>query len=167
MKDLLIIAMAFTLTLNSFGQSAELGVGAIGLVVSDIEVSEQFYTDILGFIPSGGFELTSEWSDEAGMAGGNPFAVKLFRLQEKESATVLKLAYFENTAKGKQTTGIDKESGVNYITFYYDTLTDVKDRIMQADIPLVGEVERPAYKILIIRDPDGVFVELIELKEQK
>ena len=146
------------------GQNAELGVGAIGLVVSDINESEEFYVDILGFKPSGGFELSSEWSQEAGMAEGLPFAVKVFRLQEKETATMLKLAYFDKEVTKEAMKGIAQKAGANYLTFYYSNLDTVKERIIKSDIPIVGEVERERYKLLIIRDPNGVFVELIELK---
>ena len=167
MKYIISPIFAILIHLIGFSQPAELGIGAMGLVVSDISESEKFYVDILGMYPNGGFELSAEWSEEAGMAGGQPFAVKSFRSKDSATATILKLAYFQNPVERKHTTGIEKEAGVNYITFYYESLTDVKDRIMKAGIPIVGEVERPAYKILIVRDPDGVFVELIELKERK
>lgn len=167
MKYIFALVIALLVHVCGIAQPAELGIGAMGLVVSDISESERFYVDILGMVPSGGFELSAEWSEEAGMAGGHPFAVKSFRSKESETATILKLAYFDNPVERRLITGIEKEGGVNYITFYYDTLTDVKDQILKAGIPIVGEVERPAYKILIIRDPDGVFVELIELKERK
>lgn len=164
MKYTLLLLMVVCSFFNGHAQNAELGVGAIGLVVSDLAKSEKFYVDILGFKANGGFELPKEWSEEAGMANGSSFAVKVFRLQEKETATMLKLAYFRDQVAKGELSGIGEKSGVNYLTFYYPSLEAVKERIMQAGLPVVGELERERYKLLIIRDPDGVFVELIELK---
>lgn len=141
---------------------ADLGVAAIGLVVSDIEKSEQFYTDILGMKPYASFELTKQWSDEAGMSNGLPFAVRMYRLVEQNSATVLKLAYFDDGVPRKAfPSGINEVSGVNYLTFHYNNLEPVLKRIRQAGIEIIGDVER-SYKLVIIRDPDGVYIELVQ-----
>ncbi len=147
-----------------FTQAAELGTAAIGLVVSDIGASEKFYTEILGMKPSGGFELSEAWSKEAGMSNNRPFAVKTFRMKDHESATTLKLAYFDEVGKGEPVSGIDQYAGVHYLTFYVEDLSETKSNIEKAKIPLVGEVERKNYALLIIRDPDGIFIELIERK---
>ena len=66
MKPILTLFCILTSFLSLNAQSnAELGVGAMGLVVSDIEASEEFYTKILGLTPIGGFSLDEQWSKEA------------------------------------------------------------------------------------------------------
>lgn len=141
---------------------ADLGVAAIGLVVSDIEKSEQFYTEILGMVPHGQFKLSEEWSEDAGMSNGKPFAVKMIKMADQPSATILKLAYFENTPKGPKLPGVNVQSGVNYLTLHYNDLSEVLFRIEKAGIPIIGKVKRD-YKLVIIQDPDGVFIELVQL----
>ena len=164
MKYLLIPVLFITIVFNANAQAADLGVGAIGLVVSDIDESEKFYVDILGMLPDGGFELSREWSLEAGMSDGLPFAVKIFRMQNKNTSTVLKLAYFKEKVNKQQLKHIAQKSGVNYLTFYYNDLDSIRKKIVEADIPIVGEVKGSTYKLLIIQDPDGVFVELVKEK---
>ncbi len=62
---------------NAYAQSnAELGVASIGLVVSDISESEQFYKDVIGMKELWKFSLDEEWSDEAGASMENPFRLK-------------------------------------------------------------------------------------------
>ncbi|MGI9546982.1 MAG: VOC family protein [Flavobacteriaceae bacterium] len=162
MRLFVFIFICLFMPVSMYSQSAEMGVGAIGLVVSDIAASEHFYTDILGMQHIGGFELSEEWSKEAGMSNNRPFAVKSYKMVNSESATVLKLAYFDQLELSNDLQGIEQRPGVNYLTFYYQDLMNVRKRITNAKIPIVGEVERESYALLIIRDPDGVYVELIE-----
>ena len=141
---------------------ANLGVGAIGLVVADLDRSEQFYRDVLGMLPAGEFELDAAWSEEAGMAGGQPFGVKMYKMKDSEVATVLKLAYFDSVSAGEEKPAVNTRAGVNYLTFYCSSLSAMEARIKAAGIPLIGRVERQGYALLIVRDPDGVFIELVE-----
>ena len=100
MKPILTLFCILTSFLSLNAQSnAELGVGAMGLVVSDIEASEEFYTKILGLTPIGGFSLDEQWSKEAGAANNKAFSVKQFKLQDKPSGTIVKLAYFKDAPK--------------------------------------------------------------------
>ncbi|MFT6871311.1 MAG: catechol 2,3-dioxygenase-like lactoylglutathione lyase family enzyme [Roseivirga sp.] len=164
MKRILIaiLFLSLYLNVNAWQFDAELGVLAIGFVVSDIEASEKFYTDIIGMVLAGQFSLDNLWSEEAGAANDKPFSVKMFKMKNRASATILKLAYFEKTKKQKTKKGIDVSSGVNYLTFSYDDLTSVLTRVENAGINIIGDVKRDNYRIIFIRDPDGVFIELIE-----
>jgi len=164
MKRILIAVLFLPLYLNvnAWQSDAELGVLAIGFVVSDIEASEKFYTEVIGMVPIGQFSLDDQWSKEAGAASEKPFSVKMFKMKNRASATILKLAYFEKTKKQKTKKGIDVSAGVNYLTFSYDDLTSVLTRVENAGIDIIGDVKRDNYRIIFIRDPDGVFIELIE-----
>lgn len=168
MKSIRIVLPFIFLTIGFSAQAwqsnEELGVLAIGLVVSDIEASEKFYTEIVGMVPSGQFSLDEQWSKEAGAANNNPFSVKMFKMKNMDSATILKLAYFDKTSKQKEKKGIDVSSGVNYLTFSYKSLDPVIERIEKAGIKIIGEVKREGYRIIFINDPDGMYVEMIERK---
>jgi len=168
MKFLYISIFLFAFPLSSFAQetSADLGVAAIGLVVSDIEKSEKFYTDIVGMIPSGSFELSAKWSEEAGAANDRPFSVKMFKMVNRKTATILKLAYFDNTMPRPKQLGVDTNAGVNYLTFHYTDFTEVVKRLEKAKIEKLGWVKRDQYQLIFIRDPDGVFIELVGPSEK-
>lgn len=157
---LCLLALSVTLC-TAQDSPAELGVAAIGLVVTDLEASEAFYKDILGFEAVGGFELDTKWSQEAGAANDKPFAVKMFKLVNEKTATVLKLAYFDTVTARPAQTGVNSYAGVNYLTFYYPELDTVNERLVNAGIEKLGWVKRDTYQLIFVRDPDGVFVELI------
>ena len=164
MRVLIIISCFLIVNFSSFSQSnADLGVAAIGLVAGDIEISKKFYEDILGMKEVGGFSLDEQWSKEAGAANGKPFSVKLFKMKDLSSATVLKLAYFDKTENPLDKQGINISSGVNYITLYYTTeeFQQVIERISAAGINKVGWVKRDSYQLVFIKDPDGIFVEIV------
>ena len=164
MKPILTLFCILTSFLSLNAQSnAELGVGAMGLVVSDIEASEEFYTKILGLTPIGGFSLDEQWSKEAGAANNKAFSVKQFKLQDKPSGTIVKLAYFKDAPKTAKKSGINSSTGVNYITLYYtaEAFQKTISRIKEAQIEIVGWVKRDTYQLVFVRDPDGVFVELV------
>lgn len=148
----------------SYSQSdADLGVAAIGLVVSDIEISENFYGAILGMKQVGEFSLDEPWSQDAGVANGKPFSVKVFKMKDRSSATVLKLAYFDNTEKSVEKQAINTRSGVNYMTLHYsaEEFKQVTERIAAAAIKKWGWVKRDSYQLFFIQDPDGLFVEIV------
>ncbi len=164
MRTLIIIFCILAHNFISYSQSnADLGVAAIGMVVSDIEVSENFYKDILGMKEVGAFSLDEPWSKEAGVASGKPFSVKLFKMKDLPSATVLKLAYFDKTEKSVDKQAINLSSGVNYITLYYsaEEFQQVIDRIVAADIKKMGWVKKDSYQLFFIKDPDGIFIEIV------
>lgn len=165
MKILALSILFFVLLVPCQAQesAADLGVAAIGLVVSDIEKSEKFYTEIVGMVPAGGFDLDSKWSEEAGAANGRPLSVKMFKMVDRNTATILKLAHFDKVDTRPQQSGIEEHSGVNYLTFNYsyEDFHQAVSRIEAANIKMLGWVKRKGYQLLFIKDPDGVFVELV------
>ena len=158
---LIILALLPTPNANGQESSAELGVGAIGLVVSDLAESKHFYVDILGFSRTGGFSLGEEWSNEAGFSDGKPFSVEVFKLVDSPTATVLKLADFSTTRRAELSENISEFSGANYLTFNYQNLEDVLSRVEDEGKKIWGHIVRSNYQVVILRDSDGVFVELV------
>lgn len=136
-------------------------IGAIGYVVTNIDRSQAFYTEVLGMLPAGDFALDSTWSREAGAASGRPFSVRQFRLGDGPGTTVLKLAYFGGSQPRPSQQGLDSPAGVNYLTLTYPDLAPVVARLKKAGIPILGTVQRDSYQLVFIRDPDGLFVELV------
>ena len=165
MKNISISFIAFLMIMGPVcaQSNADLGAAAIGLVVSDVEASEAFYKDILGFVEVVEFSLDEAWSDEAGAANGKPFTVKMLKQKNLPSATTLKLAYFATMDKRPDMSGIDVHSGVNYLTFRYtlEGFNEIVDNLKKAGIAMTGWVKRDNYQLFFIKDPDGIFVEII------
>lgn len=164
MKTLFLSFLLWMAALVTAAQTnTEMGVAAFGFVVSDIEASEKFYTEIIGMVPVGGFSLDEQWSKDAGASGGKPFAVKMFKTVDQPTATVLKLAYFEKGLVKKRPAqkGIHSYAGVNYLTFYFANLDEIAESAKVAGVEMTGWVRRENYQLFFLRDPDGVFVEIV------
>lgn len=162
MKKLSLLFSFLFAVLLSFSQGYDKKLDAVGLVVSDIKASEKFYTEILGFEKFTEFSLPDAWADQAGMSNGKGLTVNMYKLGEGQNAAALKLVEIKGISKKKFLSGIDVQSGVNYLTFRYEDFSEVRQKVDEAKIPIVGEVSGEGYKIFIIRDPDGIFVEVIE-----
>ena len=163
-RFLIFYSSLIFLSYNCNAQSrAEMGVGAIGLVVHDLEASEQFYTQILGMIEVGGFSLDKQWSIDAGAANNLPFGVKQYKQIDLPSALTIKLAYFDTPVEKSEINAINTSSGVNYVTLYYDLeqFLGIIDRAKAAQIEITGWVKRDTYQLAFIKDPNGIFIEII------
>ncbi|TDQ33367.1 VOC family protein [Zeaxanthinibacter enoshimensis] len=147
---------------------AKLGVAAIGIVVSDINASLDFYKNVLGMVEVGEFELDADWSAEAGAANNQPFKVKRLKQKDNPAATEIKLAYFEEPVKRSDLGGINDRAGVNYLTFYYSAkdFQKILDQSKKFNIQKLGWVKRDAYQLVFLRDPDNVFIEIVSRKER-
>ncbi len=161
MKKICFIFFALSLGYSVQAQNPQVknGVLMIGLVVEDITESEKFYTEVLGMVATGGFSLDKAWSKQAGMADGEKFSVKTFKMKSRESATVLKLAYFKNVPPKKTIKSVQQAAGINYLTFLFDDLDPLRKKIIENNIPVVGTV---GDNLIIIQDPNGIFIELFQ-----
>lgn len=134
------------------------------MVVADLEKSVDFYTNVVGMVQTGSFEIDAGFSKKSGLADGNAAQVKVMRLGEGENATQWKLMSFGDKAKPLQNDFIHSHTGMRYITLLVKDLTPVLARIKDRKIKLLGETPVPlaaSSHFILIQDPDGTFVELI------
>ena len=75
---------------------------SVGVVVSDLDESLSFYTDVVGMIRTGSFDVAEEFAKKSGLSNGVPLHVEVLRLGEGEQATQWKLMTFGNRAKKQQ-----------------------------------------------------------------
>ncbi|MGW8317032.1 MAG: VOC family protein, partial [Bacteroidales bacterium] len=66
----------------------------VGVVVSDLQQSIDFYTEIIGMKVVSGFDIDEEFSRISGLTGGTPFSVKVLKLEDSPAANVWKLISF-------------------------------------------------------------------------
>ena len=137
---------------------------SIGVVVTDLDKAVDFYTNVVGMVQTGGFEIGGEFSKKSGLADGNAAQVKVLRLGQGENATQWKLMSFGDKAKPLKNDFIHSHAGMRYITIQVKDLTPVLERIKARKIKLLGETPVPlggSNHFILIQDPDGTFIELI------
>lgn len=137
---------------------------AIGVVVSDLNKALDFYTNVIGMIQTGSFEIKEDFSKKSGLADGLPTQVKILRLGEGENATQWKLMSFGDKSKSGKDEFIHNRTGMRYITILVKDLNPILQRIKDRKLKLLGETPvslgRDSH-FALIQDPDGTFIELI------
>ena len=136
---------------------------SLGVVVSDLDASLDFYTQIIGMKQAGEFSVTGPIGESTGLSGGVPFDVKVLKLYDDPNATEYKLMSFNNK-KNPSEKHIQDRNGMRYTTIFLKSVEGVLKRIKEHNIELLGEtpIELPDGRtFILVQDPDGVFIELI------
>ena len=81
-----IFSCGFSFAGNFSSQTIDLGV-----VVTDIDKSLQFYKDVVGFTEKDGFEVKGNFPKKVGLTDGTPLKIHVLTLGDEEKATKLKL----------------------------------------------------------------------------
>jgi catechol 2,3-dioxygenase-like lactoylglutathione lyase family enzyme len=136
----------------------------IGVAVSDLDKSLDFYTNVIGMALTGSFEINAEFAKKSGLTDGTAAQVKILRLGTGPDATQWKLMSFGDKAKGQKDQFIHNRTGMRYITILVKDLTPIVNRIKERKIKFQGETPVPLGRdshFVLLQDPDGVFIELI------
>ena len=137
----------------------------IGIVVSDLEASAKFYTEVLGLTEKKGFTATAEKATAFGLTDQVGADIRVFVLGEGEGATKLKLMAFPTKPGARPDQSyIHSTVGISYLTLRVSDMKAALDRLKAAGIEPLGET--PAQlngdvHLTTVRDPDGNFLELI------
>jgi lactoylglutathione lyase len=181
MRTIFTLSVLFTcLTLSTFARAEEESEFAratvdLGVVVSDIDASVKFYTEVIGFKEAGGFKVPGGFGKDAGLTAGTDLEIKILSLGDEESATKLKLMQLPGVkSKVSDNTHIHSQLGYSYITVFVTDTNAAMARLKKAGIkPLAkGPVELPkplpqGVFLTVVRDPDGNLVELVGPKVEK
>jgi lactoylglutathione lyase len=137
----------------------------IGVVVSDLDKSAAFYTNVIGFREIPGFEVPPAMGGRIGLTDNRGVKIRVFELGEGEGATKVKLMAFPGSGAAKPDRKfIHSTTGLNYLTLYVSDMTPPLQRLKSAGVKLLGEspVELGGgTKLVTFQDPDGIFIELI------
>jgi lactoylglutathione lyase len=138
----------------------------LGTLVSNIERSVKFYTEVIGFTEAPGFSVGSDLTKDAGL-DDQPLKIRVLVLGEGPTATKLKMMEVPGveTQKGNPSM-IHSQLGYRYITIFVNDLGAALERLSKADLkPLAkGPVPVPGpggLLLAVVRDPDGNLIELI------
>ena len=161
MKKLLSLLLIMSLT-TAVSSAEDLEFSnpliSIGVVVSDLDASVEFYTEVIGMKETGGF------ASKLGLTDNKTLNVKVLKLEDSPDAPAWKLMSFGDAAKTQRSKHIDGFTGMQYITLNVVDLTPFVKRLKKHGVKLLGEtpVELPSGKHLaLVQDPDGTFIELI------
>lgn len=118
----------------------------LGILVSDIKASLEFYRDILGL------EYVGETQVWFGTMQRLRFGSSDFKVTQP------------NTIPPKGPIGLESQLGFRYVTFVIQDLTDLCNDLKSKGIEFfLPETEiRPGVRIAMVKDPDGNVVEFVE-----
>lgn len=167
MKPILaLLSLGALLTAPALGSPEEFASTTIGIgvVVKDLDKSLAFYTNAVGMVQTGSFDVAETFSKASGLANGLPLHVKVLRLGEGEDATQWKLMTFGDKSQPQKNDFIYSHTGMQYITILVKDLTPIVERLKKHRIQLLGETPLALggdNHFVLIQDPDGTFIELI------
>lgn len=136
----------------------------LGVVVSDLEQSLDFYVNGIGMVKAYDFTINEEFSERSGLSDGVPTSVTVLKLENSPEANEWKLMSFGKKATHPKSEFIQDDTGVQYITINVKALKPVMERLKERNIPFLGSTPTPLNENLhfvLVQDPDGIFIELI------
>jgi predicted enzyme related to lactoylglutathione lyase len=136
----------------------------VGIVVSDVEKSAEFYKNALGFTEVPGFDVSAEMGGGSGLTDNQPFKVRVFVLGEEPTATKIKLMQFPD-APGKKVDNqfIHSSLGFSYLTIFVTDMTASVERANKAGAVVVKEPYHLGDNnyLTLVKDPDGNIIEFV------
>ncbi|KAA6440811.1 VOC family protein [Dyadobacter flavalbus] len=154
----LLSGLAFS---QSNFRSSQIGMG---VVVSDMERSLDFYVNGIGMVQTGKFTINGEFGKRGGLTGGDSVQVQILKLENSPQASDWKLMSFGKKAAHSKPKFIQDDTGVQYITIQVKSLKGIIQRLKERKVTFLGSSPTPLNKdahFLLVQDPDGTFVELI------
>lgn len=136
----------------------------VGVIVTDIEASVDFYTNVIGMTKTGAFSVGADFAKKSGLSNGVPFDVTVLRLENNEDATQWKLMSFGKGPQHPKQNYIQDDIGMQYITIFVKELRPFIKRIKKHNVPFLGDtpvVLNEKDHFVFVQDPDGIFIELI------
>jgi len=137
----------------------------LGIVVSDLEESLEFYTEAIGFMTTGEFTATEALTRDSGLSAGEELVIKTLALGKGEGATTIKLMKSVEKSKKSDQKYITSSLGFSYLTIRVTSTKAALKRLEKAGVKVLakGPALVPGTKIAltVVKDPDGNFVELV------
>jgi len=136
----------------------------IGVVVSDMERSLDFYVNGIGMVKTGNFTINEDFGKRSGLTGGVAVDVNILKLDNSPEASEWKLMSFGKKAAHSRPKYIQDDTGMQYITINVKALKPVIERLKKQKVEFLGSTPTALNKdvhFVFVQDPDGNFVELI------
>lgn len=136
----------------------------IGIVVNNLEHALQFYRDLLGLRIVRQMNESGKHIDT--MLSLRKVRVKTVKMSAENGSTVIELLEFQSPLPEPTPERQIYSRGPSHIAFTVDNLDETYERMLQAGVPFNAPPEKSPdgyAKVAFCRDPDGTFVELVEV----
>ena len=137
----------------------------LGMVVSDVDKSVAFYTQVIGFKEVPGFQVTGQLTADAGLTDNHAVNVHMLVLGDGPTATRLKLMALPAAGpKRGDNKFIHSELGYRYITIVVKDMAAAVARLEKAGVKPLGKcpLTLPSgSRLTVFRDPDGNLLEFV------
>lgn len=162
----ILLLLVFSCVVHGQTDSSDFASGSIsvGVVVSKMKKSLEFYTEVLGMKQTGGFSVDREFGRKSGLTGGKPFDVVILKTIDQPNATEWKLLSFKEKSQHPEQKNIQDDVGIQYVTMFVKSLNPFLERFKKNRVKLLGKTPVPlddGRHFVLIQDPDGTFIELI------
>jgi lactoylglutathione lyase len=117
----------------------------VGIRVTDLQKSINFYTKILGMKVTGRSKIKQTLGETVG-------------LQSEKDGFVLELNYYEKSSP--YYTKYNPGDGLDHLAFKVDDLTKALEEARKAGHQTVLEMKADGSRWVYIEDPDGIWIEL-------
>ncbi|MFN4276628.1 MAG: VOC family protein [Ferrovibrio sp.] len=139
----------------------------VGIVVSDLERALFFYRDLLGFSEARIMDESGDFIDA--ILGMNKAHLRTVKLASADNASQIELLEFMNPLVRDINRNIDLSTrGPTHIALTVDGLEALHQRMSAAGVEFTTAPRRSVdgrALVTFCRDPDGTYVELVELLE--
>lgn len=136
----------------------------VGVVVTDLDASLQFYREVLGMEQRRTIDITEDFGQRSGLTGGQPTEIRVLTLGEGDAATEWKLMSFSDGPDAASESNITDQQGMQYITLHVDQLGPYLERARTQGVEPLGETPIALGEdnhFLLLQAPEGTFVEVI------
>ncbi|HAB15100.1 MAG TPA: VOC family protein [Verrucomicrobiota bacterium] len=161
-----VSALTLLTCFRNYSQSGEFSSETIsvGVVVSDLDKSLKFYTNVLGLKKASSFAVNADMGKRTGLTDGVPVSITVLKLGDSKTATDWKLMSFGKPAAHPKQQHLQDDTGMQYITIHVKSLKPFLARCKENNVKLLGDTPIPLggdQHFALIQDPDGTFIELI------
>ncbi len=137
----------------------------VGVVVSDLEKSLDFYTNVIGMTKVSTYHFSGENAKTAGLTDGKALDIINLKLNDEPGSPGYKLTKIQDVKSNPLTNSFNP--GFRYISIFVKDLEPYLNRIKERNIRLLNKINPmvapEGYKGVILQDPDGAILELIWL----
>lgn len=139
----------------------------VGIVCKNLSVSLDFYCNLLGFKVDRHMHETGSFISN--VLGFSDLNIETIKLCLPRGGAQLELVYFGDLAKDKKIADNNTKIfnyGITHIAFKVDDLQDLYNKLILSQIsfiskPLISEDKKA--RVCFCQDPDGVYIELVEI----
>tara|TARA_B100001989_G_scaffold250555_1_gene227898 strand:+ start:393 stop:824 length:432 start_codon:yes stop_codon:yes gene_type:complete len=134
----------------------------IGLVVNDIEISKNFWEQVMGFVPYIILNESGEKIDR--MIGLKNVSLKTIKMRD-ENGMILELLKFYSHSDKKLWIGTPYSTGLTHIALNVVDIDDVINKIKHFGIKFDSEIvitDDSSAKVTYAKGPEGLLIELVE-----